>query len=126
LADDLVRYQVSAIVAPGASAALAAKAATVTIPVVFWSGVDAVEARLITNLSRPEENLTGINSMTYQIAARQIELLHELLPGVTRLGFLVNPRVPNIEPVRLKSSLPASTARSTQHLWTYCRRSSMH
>jgi putative tryptophan/tyrosine transport system substrate-binding protein len=99
LADDLVRRRVSAIVAPGASAALAAKAATATIPVVFWSGVDAVEARLISNLSRPEGNLTGINSMTYQIAAKQIELLHELLPGGTRFGFLVNPRVPNIQPV---------------------------
>jgi putative tryptophan/tyrosine transport system substrate-binding protein len=99
MAADLVRRRVSVIVAPAASAALAAKAATTTIPVVFWSGADAVEAGLVTNLSRPEGNLTGINSMTYQIVAKQIELLHQLLPGARRFGFLINPRVPNIEAV---------------------------
>jgi putative tryptophan/tyrosine transport system substrate-binding protein len=97
MAADLVRRRVSVIVAPAASAALAAKAATTTIPVVFWAGADAVEAGLVTNLSRPEGNLTGVNSMIYQIVAKQIELLHELLPDATRFGLLINPRVPNIE-----------------------------
>jgi putative tryptophan/tyrosine transport system substrate-binding protein len=97
LAADLVRRRVSVIVAIAASAALAAKAATATIPVVFWAGADAVEAGLVTNLSRPEANLTGVNSMTYQIVAKQIGLLHELLPGATRFGLLINPLVPNIE-----------------------------
>jgi putative ABC transport system substrate-binding protein len=97
MAADLVRRRVSVIVTPGASAALAAKAATTTIPVVFWAGVDAVEAGLVTNLSRPGGNLTGINSMTYQVVAKQIELLHELRPAAKRFGFLINPRIPNVE-----------------------------
>jgi len=97
MAADLVRRRVSVIVAPAASAALAAKAATTTIPVVFWAGADAVEVGLVTNLSRPGGNLTGINSMSYQVVAKQIELLHELRPAAKRFGFLINPRVPNIE-----------------------------
>jgi putative ABC transport system substrate-binding protein len=97
MAADLVRRRVSVIIAPGASAAVAAKAATTTIPVVFWAGVDAVEVGLVTNLSRPGGNLTGINSMVYQVVAKQIELLHELRPAARRFGFLINPRIPNIE-----------------------------
>ena len=97
MAADLVRRRVSVIIAPGASAAVAAKAATTTIPVVFWAGVDAVEVGLVTNLSRPGGNLTGINSMVYQVVAKQIELLHELRPAARRFGFLINPRIPDIE-----------------------------
>src|SRR6516165_4171866 len=91
MAADLVRRRVSVIIAEGASAALAAKAATTTIPVVFWTGVDAVDASLVTNLSRPGGNLTGINSMVYQVVAKQIELLHELQPAAKRFGLLINP-----------------------------------
>ncbi len=97
LAADLVRRRVAVIVAAGASSALAAKAATTTTPVVFYSGVDAVGAGLVPNLSRPGGNLTGANSMLYQVAAKQIGLLHDLLPQVTRFGFLINPQVPNVE-----------------------------
>ena len=97
MAADLVRRRVSVIIAEGASAALAAKAATTIIPVVFWTGVDAVDASLVTNLSRPGGNLTGINSMVYQVVAKQIELLHELQPAAKRFGLLINPRIPNIE-----------------------------
>jgi putative ABC transport system substrate-binding protein len=117
MAADLVRRRVSVIVAPAASAALAAKAATTTIPVVFWAGVDAVEVGLVTNLSRPGGNLTGMNSMIYQIVAKQIELLHELRPAARRFGFLINHRVPNIETaINTAKAAAASLGRSIEVL----------
>jgi putative tryptophan/tyrosine transport system substrate-binding protein len=97
LAADLVRRRVAVIVAASTASALAAKAATTTIPVVFYAGVDAVGAGLVPNLIRPGGNLTGVNSMVYQVGAKQIGLLHDLLPLATRFGFLINPQVPNIQ-----------------------------
>jgi ABC-type uncharacterized transport system substrate-binding protein len=99
LAADLVRRQVSVIAVPGSgSAALAAKAATTTIPVIFETGLDPISIGLVRSLSRPEGNITGITSLNAVVAPKGPELLHELLPNAKSFAVLVNPTNPvNVE-----------------------------
>jgi putative tryptophan/tyrosine transport system substrate-binding protein len=90
---DLARYkELAVIVTPlGTTAALAAKAATTTIPIVFSSGTDPVMAGLVPSLSRPGGNLTGVNYMQSELGAKRTGLLHEMVPLASRFGLLVNP-----------------------------------
>jgi putative ABC transport system substrate-binding protein len=86
---------VAVIITPlSVAAALAAKAATPTTPIVFSSGNDPVQAGLVASLSRPGSNVTGVLTMNNEIGAKRLELLHELLPGATQLAVLVNPTNP--------------------------------
>jgi putative ABC transport system substrate-binding protein len=95
LADELVRRRVSVLVAPGsAPAALAAKKATSSIPIVFELAIDPVAAGLVHSMNRPGGNATGVASLNTQIAPKRLQLLRELVPSATSFALLVNPTNP--------------------------------
>jgi putative ABC transport system substrate-binding protein len=95
LANELVRRRVSVIATPGSTpVALAAKAATKTIPVIFGAGVDPVESGLVASLNRPGGNVTGYTEMQADVVSKRLELLHILAPTAERFGALIDPRNP--------------------------------
>jgi putative tryptophan/tyrosine transport system substrate-binding protein len=97
LAANLVRSQVAVIVAVDGPAVDAAKAATSTIPTVFSTNLDPVKFGLVASLNRPGGNLTGTALITGEILGKQLQLLHEMVPGVTTVGYLSDPRVRTAE-----------------------------
>jgi putative ABC transport system substrate-binding protein len=94
LAADLVNRRVAAIVTVGLPSALAAKAATQTIPVVFNMGSNAIETGLVASYNRPERNLTGVALFSYELTAKRLQLLHEMVPVATSIALIFNPSNP--------------------------------
>src|SRR5947207_2846863 len=94
---DLVRHRVTVIAVPASTpGALAAKAATTTIPIVFYIGLDPVELGLVASLHRPGGNVTGVTGWNVTVGPKRLELLHEVIPTATVMALLVNPRSPNL------------------------------
>jgi len=115
-AADLVRRRTAVIVTPiGTAAALAVKAATSTIPVVFSAGTDPVTAGLVKSLNRPGGNLTGIINLNAELGAKRLGLLHELRPRAARIALIVNPNSPISTEGTIKD-VEAAAATIGQHI----------
>jgi len=112
LAAELVRRRV-AVIAANSTAALPAKAATTTIPIVFLVAEDPVRTGLVASLARPGNNLTGVNLVTGELTAKRLELLLGLVPAVTRVAVLVNPAGPLTE-TTLRDVEPAARGMGLQ------------
>jgi putative ABC transport system substrate-binding protein len=114
LAAELVRRQVSVVAAFAPAAAFAVKEATTTIPIVFLVGDDPVKLGLVASLNRPGGNVTGINFVSTELAAKRLELMRELVPGAVRVAVLVNPANARNTETTLKDVEAAARAKGLQ------------
>jgi putative tryptophan/tyrosine transport system substrate-binding protein len=114
LAADLVRRKVAVIAAGNTLAAFAAKAATTTIPIVFTVPENPVTLGLVTNLARPDGNMTGINWLAGELTAKRLELLRELVPGAARIALLVDPKNGRITEATVRDIEAAARSKGLQ------------
>jgi putative tryptophan/tyrosine transport system substrate-binding protein len=114
LAAELVRRRVAVIVAANTPSALAAKAATTTIPIVFNVAEDPVKLGLVASLARPGGNLTGVNFFGAELNAKRLELLRELVPGAARIAVLINSANATNAETTLRDAKPAALAMGLQ------------
>jgi putative ABC transport system substrate-binding protein len=108
LAADLVRRQVTVVATGGIPAALAAKAATTTIPIVFSTAANPVDVGLVASLNRPGGNLTGVTNVAVELGPKQLELLHEMVSKATVIALLVNPTNPTLAETQSRDLQAAS------------------
>jgi putative ABC transport system substrate-binding protein len=109
LAADLVSRRITALVASSLQAALAAKAATATIPIVFRTGADPIQSGLVANFNKPGGNITGINDIGMDLGAKRLGLLRDLLPTASRFAILIDPTAPYTESSVTQAQVAAST-----------------
>jgi putative ABC transport system substrate-binding protein len=114
LTADLVRRQVALIVAPTTPSVLAAKAATETIPIVFFVAGDPVDLGLVGSLGRPRSNLTGATTLTLEVAPKWLQLLHEMVPKARSLALLINPTSPNLAAIQSRDLQAAARSRGLE------------
>jgi putative tryptophan/tyrosine transport system substrate-binding protein len=116
LAADLVQRKVAVIAVPDTPSAVAAKAATATIPIVFNTSLDPVAVGLVASFNRPGGNVTGITSLNTEVASKRLELLHEMVPKAGTIGLLVNPANPQLAHANIAEMQAASRALGLQIL----------
>ena len=117
LAAELTTRQVTVIVAPGgAPAALAAKSATTTIPIVFEMGADPIATGLVQTLNRPGGNITGVTSLNVQVTPKRLEILHEAVPVASVIAILLNPTSDTVRLVQLQN-LNCATCKPQRVRW---------
>src|SRR5712671_1900255 len=116
LVADLIHRQVAVIVATSTPSALAAKAAAVTIPVVFETLSDPVRIGLVASLSRPGGNVTGVTQLNMEIGPKLLELMHEVIPAAKDIALLVNPKNPNADNMSKNLQTAAGTLGVTLHV----------
>jgi putative ABC transport system substrate-binding protein len=107
---------VNVIAGTSTQGALAAKAATSSIPIVFTTSGDPVHFGFVTSLSRPDGNMTGATQLNVEVAPKRLELMHEVLPSATNIGLLINPTSPLAEPVSRELQAAAATLRLKLHV----------
>jgi putative ABC transport system substrate-binding protein len=114
MAADLAKRHVTVIAASGTPASIAAQATTTTIPIVFETGSDPVRLGLVVNLRRPGGNVTGVSSLTVELAPKRLELLHDLLPTARVMALLVNPADRALAQAQARETLSAARNRGLE------------